>query len=96
MKKLIQKDKKIRYYFLNYYEKKHVILKLIFKNFNFFILLRWFAILLGFLTKNNSKSIMLNRCLFTYNKKRFNKLSVFSRHIFLKLIKKGLVLYNQK
>ena len=92
MKKLVQKDKITRYYYLNRYEKKHIIFKLIFKNFNFFILLRWLSTFLAFLTKNNSKTVMLNRCLLTYNKKRFNKLSVFSRHIFLKLIKKGLVL----
>ena len=96
MKKLVQKDKITRYYYLNCYEKKHIIFKLIFKNFNFFILLRWLTVFLAFLTQNNSKTIMLNRCLLTYNKKRFNKLSIFSRHIFLKLIKKGLVLDTYK
>jgi hypothetical protein len=97
MKRLLEKDKEIRYYYLNNHEKKHLILKLIFKNFNFFTLVRWYAIFYGaFLAKNNLRTKMINRCLFTYNKKRFSKLSAFSRHIFLKLIRKGTVLNIQK
>ena len=97
MKRLLEKDKKIRYYYLNHYEKKHFILKLLFKNFNLFTLTRWYAVFyLSFLTKNNLRTKMINRCLFTHNKKRFTKLSAFSRHIFLKLIRKGSVLNIQK
>lgn len=87
MKKLIEKDKKIRFN-IKSIEKKHFILKFIFNNFNFFILIRWFALLkLKLLAKNISKTSIVNRCLLSVNKKRFSKLTVFSRHIFIKLIK---------
>ena len=85
MKKLIEKDKKIRLN-IKFIEKKHFILKFIFNNLNFFILIRWFA-LLKLLSKNSSKASIVNRCLIGINKKRFSKLTVFSRHIFIKLLK---------
>jgi ribosomal protein S14 len=73
-------------------ENQHFILKSIFKNFNFFTLVRWNAFLkLKLLTKNNSKVAITNRCLKGVNKKRFNKLTTFSRHIFLKLIRSGSI-----
>jgi ribosomal protein S14 len=91
MKKLLEKDKKLRHQ-IKLIENQHFILKSIFKNFNFFTLVRWNAFLkLKFLTKNNSKVSITNRCLQSVNKKRFNKLTTFSRHIFLKLIRSGLV-----
>lgn len=91
MKKLIEKDKKLRNY-LKEIEKKHFILKAIIKNFNFFILIRWNAFLkLKFLSCNISKSSLTNRCLNSVNKKRFNKLTGFSRHIFLKFIRFGFI-----
>ena len=96
MKKLLEKDKKIRYK-AKLIEKKHFVLKFIFKNFNFFILIRWFALLkLKSLTKNSSKMSVINKCLFTINKKQFNKLSFFSRHIFIKLLQTGLVVGMRK
>jgi ribosomal protein S14 len=91
MKKLIQKDLKLREN-ISINEVKHFILKSIFKNFNFFILIRWNAFLkLKKLTKNASKISTINRCLTSVNKKRFNKLTSFSRHIFLKTIRSGFI-----
>ena len=96
MKKLLIRDYKIRFFYFNYTEKKHFILKYIFKNFNFFNLIRWNALLKLELLTNNFKISIVNRCLLTVNKKRYNTLTVFSRHIFIKLIRKGLVLNFQK
>jgi ribosomal protein S14 len=96
MKKLLEKDKKLRYN-IKLIENQHFILKSIFKNFNFFTLIRWNAFLkLKFLTKNNSKVSITSRCLQGINRKRFNKLTSFSRHIFLKLIRSGLITGMQK
>jgi ribosomal protein S14 len=91
MKKLLEKDKKLRQNILKI-ENKHFILKSIFKNFNFFILIRWNAFIkLKALTQNYSQISIINRCLFSVNKKRFNKLTGFSRHVFLKTIRAGEV-----
>jgi len=96
MKKLLEKDKKLRYQ-IRLIENQHFILKSIFQNFNFFTLIRWNAFLkLRFLTKNNSKVSITNRCLKGINKKRFNKLTTFSRHIFLKLIRSSSITGMQK
>jgi ribosomal protein S14 len=89
MKKLLEKDKKLR---LSIYEseKTHFILRSIFKNNNLFTLIRWNAFLkLNFSTSTNSKIKLIPRCIGSINKKRFNKLTFFSRHIFLKLIRNG-------
>jgi len=96
MKKLIEKDKKLRLE-IKKIEKQHYILKSIFKNFNFFTLIRWNAFLkLKNLTKTNSSVALSYRCLTSVNKKRFNKLTVFSRHIYLKLIRSGNISGLQK
>jgi len=96
MKKLILKDCNLRTK-LKLFEKKCFILKFIFKNFNYPVLVRWVAFLkLELLTKNKSKTLLLNRCLIGKNKKRFNKLTVFSRHIFLKLLQNGFISDIQK
>jgi len=96
MKKLIERDKKLRLE-IKKTEKQHYILKSIFKNFNFFTLIRWNAYLkLKNLTKTNSSVALSYRCLASINKKRFNKLTVFSRHIFLKLIRSGNISGFQK
>ncbi len=89
MKKLIEKDKKLRLKIKNF-EKQHFILKSIFKNFNFFVLIRWNAFLKikNLIQKSFTVSIS-PRCLISINKKRYNKLTTFSRHIFLKLIRSG-------
>lgn len=89
MQKLLEKDKKLRARIKNI-EKQHFVLKSIFKNFNFFLLIRWNAFLkLKNLTSGSAKASISNRCLYTINKKRFNKLTTFSRHVFLKLIRSG-------
>lgn len=89
MKKLLENDKKLRQK-IKLVENKQFILKSISKNFNFFILIRLNAFLkLKVLVRNNSKVSMINRCLLSINKKRLNKLTTFSRHIFLKLIRSG-------
>ena len=96
MKKLIGRDKNLRIE-IKKKEKQHYILKSIFKNFNFFILVRWNAyVKLRDLTKTNSSVALSYRCLTSINKKRFNKLTVFSRHIFLKLIRSGNISGLQK
>jgi ribosomal protein S14 len=96
MKKLIEKDKKLRLE-IKKNEKQHYVLKSIFKNFNFFTLVRWNAYLkLKNLTKTNSSVALSYRCLTSVNKKRFNKLTTFSRHIYLKLIRSGNIYGFQK
>lgn len=91
MKKLLQRDILLRNKIvLN--ETQHFILKSIVKNFNFFVLIRWNAFLkLKELTKNSSKVSTVSRCLSSINRKRFNKLTGFSRHIFLKVIREGSI-----
>lgn len=89
MKKLIEKDKK-RIDSVKQIEKQNFILKSIFKNTNFFLLIRWQAFLkLKLLTSKNSKVSISLKCLYTTNKKKFNKNTFFSRHVFLKLIRSG-------
>lgn len=89
MKKLLEKDKKIRLS-IKTIENNHFVLKSIFKNSNFFTLVRWNAFIkLKNLTKKTSKIAAVNRCVFTINKKRLNKFSNISRHVFLKLIRSG-------
>jgi len=96
MKSLLEKDKKLRIS-IKQVEKKIFILKSIFKNFNFFILIRWNAFLkLKTLSKKSSSVALSPRCLFSVNKKRFNKLTPFSRHVFLKLIRSGQISSIQK
>jgi len=96
MKKLIEKDKKIRLTY-NKIEKQHFILKSIFNNLNFFVLIRWNAFLkLKHLSSKSSKVSITYRCLNSSNKKRFNKLTTFSRNTFLKLIRTGYISGMQK
>lgn len=96
MKKLLQKDKRLRLN-LKTIEKEHLVLKAIFKNSNYFSLVRWNAFLqLKDLTSSNSQTMLSNRCLYSVNKKRLNKLTTFSRHIFLKLIRSGNIHGIQK
>lgn len=91
MKKLIVKDKNLRIK-LTEKEKQHFILKSIFKNLNFFTLIRWNAFLkLHDLSKNETKHSLTNRCLYSVNKKRLNKLTNFSRHVFLKFVRSGQI-----
>jgi ribosomal protein S14 len=96
MKKLVEKDKKLRIR-IKTIEKQHFILRSIVQNLNFFVLVRWNAFLkLKTLTTKNSRSSISNRCLYSTNKKRFHKLTTFSRYIFLKLIRSGKITGMQK
>lgn len=96
MRKLIEKDKKLRVD-IQKSEKQHFILKSISKNLNLFNLIRWKALVkLETLTKKKSRIAVSPRCIHSANKKRFNKLTTFSRHIFLKLIRSGKVAGMQK
>jgi len=85
MKKLLEKDKKIRKK-IKKLEKKKFIFKTISNNSNLPDLLRFNAINnLNQVPIRASKSLISNRCITTINKKKFNKLTHFSRIIFLKL-----------
>lgn len=87
MKKLLEKDKKIRKAIFNL-EKQKVILKIISQNFHFFSLTRWKSNSnLNLLPIKSSKTLKRNRCIKTVHKKKFNKLTNFSRMTFLKLVK---------
>lgn len=91
MKKLLEKDKNLRIK-VKKSEKQHFILKSIFKNTNFFVLIRWKAFLkLKSIGYENPKVAIAPRCLLTINRKKFNKLTLFSRHVFLKFIRSGVI-----
>jgi len=92
MSKLLVRDKKKRLSILKM-EKRLVTLNLIFRNLAFSSLIRWNAFLiLAKIVQNSSNEISLsNRCVYTGNKKRFNKLTSCSRHVFLKLLRAGSV-----
>jgi ribosomal protein S14 len=54
--------------------------------------IRWNAHLnIKYLVGNNSKVSVVPRCVNTVNRKRFNKLTNFSRQTFLKLIRSGKI-----
>ena len=85
MKKLLEKDKKIRQKIKNF-EKRKLILKSISNNLNFTNLVRFNALnSITKMQKQTSKVFISNRCVNTINKKKFNKLTKFSRIVFLKL-----------
>jgi ribosomal protein S14 len=91
MKKLLEKDKLLRFKNL-VLENRKIVLKSIFKNLNLFTLIRWNAFIkLQNLPSKSHKNAVVNRCVYSINKKRFNKLTNFSRHIFLKLIRTGQI-----
>jgi len=88
MKKILERDKKIRKK-LEKFDKKKLILKMILNNFNFFKLVRVDAKVklnkIFFLSSSISR--ISNRCVETINKKKFNKLTNFSRMIFLRIVR---------
>ena len=91
MKKLLIKDKKIRSN-IKKFERLRFILKTIFNNSNFCDLVRLNAFYkLSLLSISNSKILLSNRCVETINKKKFSKLSNFSRVVFLKRVRNGEV-----
>jgi ribosomal protein S14 len=91
MKKLVTKDKKNRSIIKNL-ELEHFILKNITYNLNFLKITRWNALYqLTNLPKKSSKTHSVKRCVKTFNRKTFHKLSNFSRTVFLKLIRSGSI-----
>lgn len=91
MKKIVEKDIKNRKT-IKYFELERFVLKQIYTNSNFIKLLRWNALnKLNRLNNRSSKTILSNRCVKTINRKTFHKFSNFSRIVFLKLAKSGLI-----
>lgn len=89
MKKLFERDIKLRQNITSA-ENAYFVLKSIIKNSNFFNLLRWNAIKKLDTISNKSARVSLGgRCLLSTNRKRFSKLTGFSRHIFLKIARSG-------
>ena len=96
MKKLYRKDLKLRKN-IKFLNKKYFLLKLIILNKHIFLLLRYNAYkFLNFFLKNNYIVSTSNRCIISFNKKRFNKNTYFSRSIFLKKIQHGQIVGYQK
>jgi ribosomal protein S14 len=91
MKKLIRKDKKLRK-LIKFFDKKIFVLKLISKNTNLFILLRYKALLaLKNLLKYKSSVSISNRCITSGSRKRFNSKTLENRSIFTKKIYNGQI-----
>jgi ribosomal protein S14 len=91
MKKLFAKDKLNRLT-IKKLELKQFIIKHIVTNSNYFLPLQWKAMCKLINTKKRySISHLSNRCIKTFNKKTFHKFSRFSRIVFLKLAKSGLI-----
>lgn len=87
MIKILEKDKQIRKK-IQKFEKKKFILKNLSTNYNFFNLTRWNSYThLKCLPVKSSKTFLTNKCIKTVNKKKFNKLTNFSRIVFLRLVK---------
>ena len=85
MKKLLEKDKKNRKK-LKKFEKKMFIFKTIHNNLSLSNFIRFNAFYnLNKLSNKTSKTVISNRCVNTINKKKFNKLTHFSRIVFLKI-----------
>lgn len=87
MKKLFSKNKKLRLVFLKL-NNKYFILKSIVKNNYLFKHINYNASL-KLKTLNFSSNLIVNRCIKSFNKKQFNKFTLFSRFIYLKVIRKG-------
>lgn len=96
MKKLYLKDKHLRKN-IHAINKKYFLLKLIILNSNLFLLLRYNAcVLLKEVLKNHFIVSTSNRCVISYNKKRFNKFTLLSRSIFIKKIQLGEIVGYEK
>jgi hypothetical protein len=89
VKKLIIKNKHLRNS-LKIFNKKYFLLKLIMHNYNIFSLFRIKTNKILYLLKNYAVSIS-DRCIVSFNKKKFNKFIFYSRLILLKKIYKGLI-----
>lgn len=91
MKKLYTKDKALRFFALKLI-KKQFVLKALVKQQNVFNLLKKKVCChLMACSKIFSQVKIVNRCILTYNKKRFNKFTFFSRFLYLKLIRLGKI-----
>jgi len=91
VKNLNKKDKKNREIVCNL-ETKKFILKFIFFSSHFSKFTRWNAgIKISDLPKKSSKTVLVNRCVYTNRKKRINKLFSFSRIKFRQLARDGSV-----
>ena len=87
MKKLVEKDKKIRK-IVEKLEKKTFILKTLRNNQNLPVTTRFNALnTLNQFEKKVSRTLISNRCILTVNKKKFGKWTHYSRIFFLKLAK---------
>ena len=85
MKKLLEKDKKIRKQ-IKKSEKQKFVFTIIQNNLNLPHLVRFNSSKnLHDITKKASKTLISNRCIATINKKKFGKLTHYSRIFFLKL-----------
>lgn len=85
MKKLLEKDKKIRKQ-IKKSEKRKFVFSIIQNNSNLPYLVRFNSSKnLNDITKKASKTLISNRCVATINKKKFSKLTNYSRIFFLKL-----------
>lgn len=92
MKKHIQKDQKIRLRFSKQ-ELNHIILRSIIKNENLSLIVKWNAVLkLSNLPKTQKKVRLVNRCVLTSRKAKFNNIfKKFSRLSFLRLARSGAI-----
>lgn len=91
MKKLLIKDKRFRFA-VKKQERYYFVFKSIFQNSNIFMLIRWNAYFrLKIFAESSSKISVLPRCVYTINRKRFNRSTPFSRHVLFKLIQSGKV-----
>ena len=91
MKNQIQKDKNKRI-LSSKIENKRIILKSIVCNNKISKIIRWNCELkLTSFPSNNLKTGVVNRCMFTVRKGKFNKKFRFSRLSFLKLARNGFI-----
>lgn len=91
MKKLLSTDKDLRFVLKIIY-KNYFVLKSITKNKQFFLLVRFQAYLkLKKLVNLISIFSVIKRCFGSINSKSFNKFTLLSRFIFLKLARMGKI-----
>jgi ribosomal protein S14 len=91
MKKLVEKDKSKRKLFFDS-EIKRVILKSITRNQNLTNRIRWVANLyLSDMLVNSSKVRQVNRCIITGRKSKVRGCYKFSRLVFLRMVRNGLI-----
>ena len=96
MKKFIIKDKKLRKFIL-IFNKIYFILKILIKNKHIFYLIRYkLTFKIQLLSKFFRLVSLINKCLFYYNKKKFNKFTFFGRTFLLKYLQNGQLYGFQK